>query len=60
MKPSDLLNHWKLVRTDLYATIDKFSQDELNFAPFEGSWSAEDHAAYCRSQNYYTGWSGGD
>lgn len=38
MKPSQMFNHWDQVRSDLLATIDMFNQDELIFAPFEGSW----------------------
>jgi len=54
MKPSDMLSHWKLVRADLYTTIDMFSQDELSFTPFEGSWSVGKimlHIADC--ENYW-------
>jgi uncharacterized damage-inducible protein DinB len=38
MQPRQLFNHWEQVRTDLLATIDRFSQDELSYIPFEGSW----------------------
>ena len=38
MKPSQMFSHWKQVRQDLLTTIDKFSQDELTYAPFRGSW----------------------
>jgi uncharacterized damage-inducible protein DinB len=54
MKPSDMLSHWKLVRADLYTIIDMFSQDELSFTPFEGSWSVGKimlHIADC--ENYW-------
>lgn len=39
MKLSGMFNHWEQVRADLLATIDKFGDDELTFAPFTGSWS---------------------
>jgi uncharacterized damage-inducible protein DinB len=38
MKPRRIFAHWKGVRNDLLATIDKFGQDELVHVPFEGSW----------------------
>jgi uncharacterized damage-inducible protein DinB len=38
MKPSQLFSHWEQVRLDLLATIDKFSEAELGYMPFEGSW----------------------
>jgi uncharacterized damage-inducible protein DinB len=34
-----LLKHWKNVRAGLLETIDKFSQAELDFKPYAGSWS---------------------
>jgi uncharacterized damage-inducible protein DinB len=40
MKPSQLFSHWVQVRDDLMTTVDKFSQTELDFTPFEGSRSA--------------------
>jgi len=49
-----MLSHWKLVRADLYTIIDMFSQDELSFTPFEGSWSVGKimlHIADC--ENYW-------
>jgi len=38
MKPRRIFAHWKQVREDLFATIDKFEQDELTHVPFEDSW----------------------
>lgn len=38
MKASQLFGHWHQVRHDLLATIDKFTQEELSYAPFKGSW----------------------
>ena len=38
MKPNRIFKHWEQVRTDLYATIDMFNNDELIFTPFNGSW----------------------
>ena len=40
MKLDILFSHWNQIRAGLLATIDKFSEDELNFAPFESSWTA--------------------
>jgi uncharacterized damage-inducible protein DinB len=38
MKLSEMFAHWEQVRSDLLKTIDKFSEEELTFAPFEGAW----------------------
>lgn len=38
MKPSRIFDHWKQIRADLLSTIDKFSDDELSYVPFEASW----------------------
>ncbi len=38
MKPRQIFNHWEQVRADLLTTIDKFSEEELTFSPFSGSW----------------------
>jgi uncharacterized damage-inducible protein DinB len=38
MKPSQIFAHWGQIRADLLATMDKFSQEELSFTPFKGSW----------------------
>jgi len=38
LKPSQLFNHWEQVRADLLATIDRFSDQELGYVPFKGSW----------------------
>jgi uncharacterized damage-inducible protein DinB len=35
MKPSQIFSHWKQVRKDLLETIDKFTQEELHYKPFE-------------------------
>jgi uncharacterized damage-inducible protein DinB len=54
MKPSQLFSHWEQVRADLLATIDMFSEDELKFAPFNGSWPVGRimlHIADC--ENYW-------
>ena len=54
MKPSEMFSHWEQVRADLLLTIDMFSQDELSFTPFEGSWSVGKimlHIADC--ENYW-------
>jgi len=39
MKPSEMFSHWGQVRGSLLAMIDRFSQEELAFTPFKGSWS---------------------
>jgi uncharacterized damage-inducible protein DinB len=33
-----MFKHWEQVRADLYATIEMFSDEELIYAPFDGSW----------------------
>ena len=40
MKLSVLFSHWEQVHADTLATVDKFRDDELHFAPSEGSWPA--------------------
>jgi uncharacterized damage-inducible protein DinB len=50
MKPGQLFSHWEQVRADLLATIDRFSEGELGFVPFPGSWSVGQimlHIAEC-------------
>lgn len=39
MKPRDLFAHWDQVRKDLVKTIQQFSEEELKWVPFEGSWA---------------------
>jgi uncharacterized damage-inducible protein DinB len=39
MKPSEMFRHWGQVRGSLLQMIDRFSQKELAFTPFKGSWS---------------------
>ena len=39
MKPDQMFAHWKQVRKDLVAMMDQFSQEELSYMPFEGSWT---------------------
>ncbi len=54
MKPGQIFKHWDQVRADLLVTIDKFSQEELIFVPFKGSWSVGQimlHIADC--ENYW-------
>jgi uncharacterized damage-inducible protein DinB len=38
MKLIEMFSHWEQVRNDLLETIDKFSQEELTYAPFEVAW----------------------
>ena len=40
MKPGQIFRHWTQVRRDLNLTIEKFSEAELSYAPFPGSWPA--------------------
>lgn len=37
-----LIDHWKEVHTDLLATIDKFSEAELDYAPYDGGMPARE------------------
>ena len=39
MKLDQMFSHWELVRRGLLAIAAKFSDDELHYCPFEGSWS---------------------
>ena len=38
MKPSRIFSHWDQVRSDLVATVIKFSQTELSYVPSQHSW----------------------
>jgi uncharacterized damage-inducible protein DinB len=38
MQLNTMFTHWSQVRADLLATIDKFSDAELNFTPYPGAW----------------------
>ena len=40
MKAKKFFSHWSQVRSALLATIDKFSDDELAYAPAGSSWTA--------------------
>jgi uncharacterized damage-inducible protein DinB len=54
MKASQMFTHWEQVRADLLATIDMFTEAELTFIPFKGSWSVGKimlHIADC--ENYW-------
>ena len=39
MRPIQMFSHWEQVRADLMTIIDKFSEEELSFTPFNGSWA---------------------
>ncbi len=39
MKPNEMFSHWEQVRRSLLVMIDRFSQEELAFTPFESAWS---------------------
>lgn len=39
MKPNEMFSHWEQVRRSLLVMIDRFSQEELAFKPFESAWS---------------------
>lgn len=50
MQLNQMFAHWELVRGGLLATIDEFSEEELAYAPFQGSWPAGQvmlHIASC-------------
>lgn len=38
MEPSQIFRHWIQVRYDLLETMEKFSEQELAYTPFKGSW----------------------
>jgi uncharacterized damage-inducible protein DinB len=38
LKPSRIFSHWEQVRSDLVATVAKFSQTELSFVVAQHSW----------------------
>jgi uncharacterized damage-inducible protein DinB len=38
MKPGQQFEHWEQVRAGLLATIESFSEEELVYTPFAGSW----------------------
>jgi uncharacterized damage-inducible protein DinB len=42
MNIAQLRSYWKQVRAGLLATIDKFSDQELEFVPYEGAWPVGD------------------
>lgn len=51
-----MIDHWRSVRAGLIETIDKFSDEDLDFKPFHGSWSVrqmilhiaqEEHGEFC-------------
>lgn len=39
MSLEKLTNYWQQVRAGTLATIDKFTDEDLSFTPFEGSWN---------------------
>jgi uncharacterized damage-inducible protein DinB len=39
MKANELFAHWEQVRSELLTLLDGFNDDELNYAPYERSWS---------------------
>ena len=40
MKITQVFSHWNQIRAELLATIDKFGDNELSYAPTESSWPA--------------------
>jgi uncharacterized damage-inducible protein DinB len=57
MKLSEMFSHWGQVRSDLLKTIDKFSQEELSYAPFKDAWPVGQimlHIADCED-NWFHG-----
>ncbi|PWB51441.1 MAG: hypothetical protein C3F13_13445 [Anaerolineales bacterium] len=56
MEPSEIFSQWGQVRADLITTIDMFSEDELTFTPFTGSWPVGQimlHIADCEDNWLY-------
>jgi uncharacterized damage-inducible protein DinB len=39
MKPYEIFRHWTHVRKELFETLAKFSDEELKYKPFNGSWT---------------------
>jgi uncharacterized damage-inducible protein DinB len=39
MKPHEIFRHWTHVRKELFETLGKFIDSELEFKPFERSWT---------------------
>jgi uncharacterized damage-inducible protein DinB len=37
-----MIDHWRKVRAGLIDTIDKFSDEDLDFKPFNGSWTVRE------------------
>jgi uncharacterized damage-inducible protein DinB len=68
MKLNVMFSHWEQVHRDLLWTIDQFNDEELDFVPFEGSWSVKQiilHIADCEDnwlhgvvQGIYQPWIG--
>ena len=38
MEPPEIFSHWSQIRTDLIATIESFTDEELASKPYENSW----------------------
>ena len=53
MKPVQLFAHWEQVRKDTILTIEKFSNEELAYTPFEDSWSVGTIALHIADCEYY-------
>jgi uncharacterized damage-inducible protein DinB len=57
MKLNEMFSHWGQVRSDLLKTIDKFSQENLTYTPFEDAWPVGQimlHIADCED-NWFHG-----
>jgi uncharacterized damage-inducible protein DinB len=56
MEPILIFSHWGQVRVDLFTTMDMFSEEELTFSPFKGSWPVGQimlHIADCEDNWLY-------
>jgi uncharacterized damage-inducible protein DinB len=52
MKLSQMFSHWEQVRADLFATMEKFRDDELTYVPFPDAWPVGQvmlHIANCEN-----------
>jgi uncharacterized damage-inducible protein DinB len=58
MKIAELFSHWEEARGYLLQALDKFTDDELRFAPYPGAWSVGEVA--CHIAQVEEGWIHGD
>ncbi|MCX6050155.1 MAG: DinB family protein [Chloroflexi bacterium] len=53
MQLSQMFAHWAQIRADLLATIDKFSEAELTYAPYPGAWPVGKAMLHIADCEYY-------